>query len=68
MHKQAAFKADIRHKGEENSAGIERAGHPRHRAWRESPYHIDPHIHHGIPDMINTLGLAVLTGRFRGAF
>ena len=25
------------------------------------PYHIDPEIHHGIPDMINSYGLAVLT-------
>ena len=25
------------------------------------PYHIDPEIHHGIPDLINTLGAAVLT-------
>ncbi len=25
------------------------------------PYHIDPEIHHGIPEMINSYGLAVLT-------
>ena len=25
------------------------------------PYHIDPEINHGIPEMINSLGLAVLT-------
>ena len=25
------------------------------------PYHIDPEIHHGIPDMINSYGLCVLT-------
>ena len=25
------------------------------------PYHIDPEINHGIPDMINSLGFAVLT-------
>ncbi len=25
------------------------------------PYHIDPEIHHGIPDMINSYGIAVLT-------
>ena len=25
------------------------------------PYHIDPEIHHGIPDLINSYGLAVLT-------
>ena len=25
------------------------------------PYHIDPEINHGIPDMINSYGIAVLT-------
>ena len=25
------------------------------------PYHIDPEIHHGIPDLINSYGIAVLT-------
>ncbi|MCQ2533278.1 MAG: acyl-CoA dehydratase activase-related protein [Clostridia bacterium] len=54
------FKEDIRNKGKEilekmkkeNMKGIVLAGRP---------YHIDPEIHHGIPEMINSLGLAVLT-------
>ena len=54
------YKDDIRHKGEEvllwlkenNKRGIVLAGRP---------YHIDPEINHGIPDMINSLGFAVLT-------
>jgi predicted nucleotide-binding protein (sugar kinase/HSP70/actin superfamily) len=25
------------------------------------PYHVDPEVHHGIPDLINGLGMAVLT-------
>src|SRR5690606_5392507 len=25
------------------------------------PYHIDPHINHGIPEMINSLGMVVFT-------
>ncbi len=25
------------------------------------PYHVDPEINHGIPDMINSYGLCVLT-------
>ena len=25
------------------------------------PYHLDPEINHGIPELINSLGLAVLT-------
>ena len=54
------FKDDIRKAGEEtlrymqeeNVKGIILAGRP---------YHIDAHIHHGIPDMITSLGMAVLT-------
>ena len=54
------YKNDIRKKGEEvllwlnekNKRGIVLAGRP---------YHIDPEINHGIPDMINGLGFAVLT-------
>ena len=56
----AAFKADVRAEGrralkwmEDNDRkGIVLAGRP---------YHIDPEINHGIPDVINTLGLAVLS-------
>jgi predicted CoA-substrate-specific enzyme activase len=56
----AAFKQDIRDKGREvleylaetGGKGIVLAGRP---------YHVDPEIHHGIPKMINALGLAVLT-------
>ncbi len=56
----AAYKADIRRMGEEtiewcrehNTRGIVLAGRP---------YHVDPEINHGIPDMINSLGFAVLT-------
>ena len=55
-----AYKADIVKKGGEALAfmkenqveGIVLAGRP---------YHCDPEIHHGIPEMINSLGLAVLT-------
>ncbi len=51
---------EIQQKGEEvldylkreNRRGIVLAGRP---------YHIDPEIHHGIPEMINSYGLAVLT-------
>ena len=53
-------KKDIRQKGEEvlkyieenNIKGIVLSGRP---------YHIDPEIHHGIPDLITSLGMAVLT-------
>ena len=54
------YKNDVRKKGEEvikwlsdnNKRGIVLAGRP---------YHIDPEINHGIPDMITGLGFAVLT-------
>jgi len=57
---QQNFRADMRKMGEEtlayikekNMTGIVLAGRP---------YHIDPEIHHGIPDMIATYGVAVLT-------
>ncbi|MDO4618882.1 MAG: acyl-CoA dehydratase activase-related protein [Clostridia bacterium] len=56
----SAFKSDIRRKGEEtiaylkenNKKGIVLAGRP---------YHIDREINHGIPEMITSLGFAVLT-------
>lgn len=54
------FKADIRNKGEEvinklrldGKGGIVLSGRP---------YHLDPEVHHGIPDVITSMGLAVLT-------
>ena len=55
-----ASRLDMQKKGEEtiqwlkanNRHGIVLAGRP---------YHIDPEIHHGIPDMITSYGMAVLT-------
>lgn len=54
------FHAQLRSKGEEalayleahDAMGIVLAGHP---------YHIDPEVHHGIPDYMTSLGIAVLT-------
>ena len=51
---------DIRKKGEEVIAYLKETG--RHGiVLAGRPYHIDPEIHHGIPEMINSYGLAVLT-------
>lgn len=55
-----SFKSDVRRKGEEtleylnrtNQKGIILAGRP---------YHLDPEINHGIPELINTLGMSVIT-------
>ena len=54
------FRSDVREMGEKalqyltetGRTGIVLAGHP---------YHIDPEVHHGIPDLILANGLAVLT-------
>ena len=51
---------DIRHKGEETLRWMEKTGH-RGIVLAGRPYHIDPEIHHGIPDMINSYDIAVLT-------
>lgn len=54
------YKSDIRKKGEEVLEWLERNNeHGIVLAGR--PYHIDTEINHGIPDMINSLGFAVLT-------
>ena len=55
-----AFKEDIRKKGEETIAYLKESG--KHGiVLCGKPYHIDPEIHHGIPEMIQSYGMAVLT-------
>ncbi len=57
---QESFRQDVRNKGEEvlalmkekNITGIVLAGRP---------YHVDPEINHGIPELINGYGVAILT-------
>ena len=51
---------DIRDKGEETLAWM-KANHKRGIVLAGRPYHVDPEIHHGIPEMITSYGLAVLT-------
>ncbi len=53
-------KEDIEHKGEETIAWLV-SNHKHGIVLAGRPYHIDPEIHHGIPDMIASYGLAVLT-------
>ena len=51
---------DIRRKGEETIQYLEETG--RHGiVLAGRPYHIDPEINHGIPELINSYGMAVLT-------
>ena len=54
------FKKDIRKKGEETIKWLNENGE-RGIVLAGRPYHIDPEINHGIPDMITSLGFAVLT-------
>ena len=54
------FKEDIRNKGVEILKEMEEKG-LKGVVLAGRPYHIDPEINHGIPEMINSLGLAVLT-------
>ena len=55
-----AFKQDIRNKGQEILKIMEER-HLKGIVLAGRPYHTDPEINHGIPEMINSLGLAVLT-------
>ncbi len=56
----AQAREDIRQKGEETLQWMEDTGH-RGIVLAGRPYHIDPEIHHGIPDMITSYDVAVLT-------
>lgn len=54
------YKADIRAEGERALKEIEERG-LKGIVLAGRPYHIDPEINHGIPELINSLGLAVLS-------
>ncbi|MDR1392922.1 MAG: acyl-CoA dehydratase activase-related protein [Bifidobacteriaceae bacterium] len=57
---QAAFAADMAAAGREALAYLARTG-GRGIVLAGRPYHVDPEIHHGIPELITSLGMAVLT-------
>lgn len=54
------FKEDIRKAGEEALQIIEERG-LKAVVLSGRPYHVDPHINHGIPQLITSLGMAVLS-------
>ena len=56
----AAVRRDVQKKGEETLQYLKDTGR-RGIVLAGRPYHIDPEIHHGIPDMINSYGIAVFT-------
>ena len=51
---------DVRNKGEEVIAYLNENG-KRGIVLAGRPYHVDPEVNHGIPELINSYGLAVLT-------
>ncbi|WP_199825307.1 2-hydroxyacyl-CoA dehydratase [Gorillibacterium timonense] len=53
-------RADIRQKGEETLEFLRQTG-KKGIVLSGRPYHVDPEIHHGIPDLIASLDMAVLT-------
>lgn len=59
-NEQERFKDDVRKKGEEVLDYINKTG-KRGVVLSGRPYHIDPEIHHGIPDMLTGYGVPVLT-------
>lgn len=57
---QEAFKKDIQKAGEDTLRYI-KENKVKGIVLAGRPYHIDPQINHGIPEMINSLGMVVLT-------
>ena len=55
-----ACRQDVRNKGEEVIAYLNETG-KRGIVLAGRPYHVDPEVNHGIPELINSYGLAVLT-------
>ena len=57
---QAQYRRDVEAKGVETLKYLEKTG--RHGiVLAGRPYHIDPEINHGIPELINSYGMAVLS-------
>jgi len=56
----ANAREDMKRKGDETLAYLRASGR-RGIVLAGRPYHIDPEINHGIPEMINSFGVAVLT-------
>ena len=56
----AQARKDVEKKGEETLAYLKETGR-RGIVLAGRPYHIDPEINHGIPDLINSYGIAVFT-------
>ena len=57
---QDRYRMDVRAKGQE-ALGIIKEKNIKGIVLAGRPYHIDPEINHGIPELINSLGLAVIS-------
>lgn len=57
---QEAFKAEVKEKGEQTLRYLKEKN-LRAVVLAGRPYHIDPELNHGIPELLTGLGLAVLT-------
>ena len=57
---QEAYRAELRAEGERVLASLEQGGRLG-IILAGRPYHVDPAVHHGLPDLIASLGAAVLT-------
>ena len=55
-----AARNDMKKKGEETLKFLDKTGN-RGIVLAGRPYHIDPEINHGIPELVNSYGIAVLT-------
>ncbi|MDR3207228.1 MAG: acyl-CoA dehydratase activase-related protein, partial [Oscillospiraceae bacterium] len=60
LAEQDRFKADLWRRAEALLDRLEETGAPG-VVLAGRPYHLDPEIHHGLPDLLTSLGFAVLT-------
>ena len=56
-----ACRKDIQKQGEETLAYLDQRQDAHGIVLAGRPYHIDPEINHGIPELITSYGIAVLT-------
>lgn len=56
----SSCREDMKRKGEETVAWLDQTGN-RGIVLAGRPYHIDPEVHHGIPELITSYNIAVLT-------
>ncbi len=59
-HEQEAYRAELRAEGERILAELDRTG-KLGIVLSGRPYHADPAVHHGLPELIASLGAAVLS-------